>query len=482
MSLFVWVAAAWFGLGASEASAAEPVFVPDFTPVTSDEFAVSVMLQGMVVDQLLRDGDVVLTNAVVAPVLGGAALAGCALRPDCPNDLLPKLPTRIAVVAKVERIGGQLVGNVYLYEVGVQNPVDSLYVPVASGNEHLFAADVSRAVQTLLTRIGPSPEEVLVAAARLIAGQPATTGASPLATPGGAPAPAPAPTTAPAAAPGPPVVPHRYDGSTPHEGDLGPILDGTGITRRHLIGSEGSFRKSGLDPRDWVYRATPHAGRIEVELRAGVGLGDVDRVATVRVETTGGDQTNGWFQEGPVAGRRVRGDLYVGYAPATMVDIGLLAGLQYGHRVLSTGIVILDNAGVVVDEQVANGGDIQAVNLYLQPRVRAYLVPLGPAKPFLFTGADIRIFDRYHIDQPVTVTYPAPPGGVIPGWVGGGGMMIDPGPIVGFFAEGMVIRHFGELASVRTTSLAGPWAHEFDAIAPTTQITVGITGGVQFRL
>jgi hypothetical protein len=178
----------------------------------------------------------------------------------------------------------------------------------------------------------------------------------------------------------------------------------------------------------------------------------------------------------------VRGDGFVGFAPATMIDVGVLAGVQYGRRVLSTGVVAVGPDGEVVDVQVTDSKDISAINFYLQPRVRGYLVPLGPAKPFLFTGADIRIFDGYHIDQSGGRVFPAPEGGVIPGWVGGGGLMIDPGPIVGLFAEGMYIRHFGELSAPRTYNDGAPWPHDYQKLGLTSGITVGVTGGVQFRL
>ena len=479
---------AWFLAAASQA--AEPVFVPDFTPGTNEEFAVTVMLQGLVVDQLLKDGNVVLTNDVVKPILGADRVNGCAVRPECPADLLPELPTRLAVVAKIERMGGTLVGDVGLFQVGTSAPSESLYLAIASGNEHLFATDVSKAVQTLLGKMGPSPESVVVAAARLIAGQPApaptVTGTPAPGTPGtpvpGTPAPgAPVPGGA-VPAPVPNVVSRapikRYDGSTPHTEEIDKIIEGTGVSRRHLLGAEGAFRKSGLDARDWIYRAMPHAGRVIFEVRAGIGLGDTDRIADVYVEREGGDPTNSWFQEGPAPNRRVMGGVFVGFAPATMIDVGILAGPQYAERTLTTGLIDVEE-GAVVNQQAEEQGQINALNVYVQPRVRGYLVPLGPAKPFLFTGLDLRIFNAYEIGAEL---YPEPPGGTIPGWVGGGGMMIDPGPIVGFFAEGMYIRHFGQLSKARSQSLNGPWAHDIQPLDSTSSITVGVTGGVQFRL
>jgi hypothetical protein len=467
-AFFVWLAAG------SVSRAAEPVFVPDFTPGSPNEFALTVMIQGLVVDQLLKDGQMVLTSAVVAPVTG-APVENCAAREGCPADVLPKIPSRIAIVVQVNRVGETLVGNVELYEAAYADHTSVMYVPIAPGNEHLFANEVSGAARDLLAKLGPVPEETVMAATRLVAVQSAA---------GAPPSPAPVAPTAPVPVAGTPAAPpiRRYDGSTPHTGDLGPILEGTGITERHLLGAEGSFRKSGLDPRDWVYKATPHAGRLIFEVRAGIALGDTDRLAQLRIETSNGEQTNGWYQEGPVPGRRVRGDGYVGFAPATMFDIGVLAGVQYGQRALTTGVVVVDADGTRIDEQISDSRDISAINFYLQPRARVYLVPLGPAKPFLFTGADIRVFDRYHIDQSGGRVFPAPDGGVIPGWVGGGGMMIDPGPIVGLFAEGMYIRHFGELSSPRQYNDGEPWPHDYQPLDLTSGVTIGVTGGVQFRL
>lgn len=453
---------------------AEPVFLPDFTPATGDEFNTAVTLQKLVNDQLLADGFIVLTSSVVGPVVGTENIASCALRAGCPTNVLPQVPARIAVVVQIQRVGGSLVGNVDLYENGVASPSQRLYLPIAVGGEAVFSDDVLRETRTLLLKMGPGDEQLVTKAAQWIAGQ---AGPGLVTAP---PAPAPAPAPVPAAVPGTP--PKRFDGSTPHEGDLTAILENSGVTKRHLVGAEGAFRRSGLHPRDWVYRATPHAGRLTFEIRAGMSFGDVDRLAMVRVETQNGEETNAWFQEGPVPGRRTRGEIFIGFAPATMFDFGILAGLQYGRRGISTGIVVLDAEGNVDKEDIAELEDIQAVTFYLQPRIRGYLVPLGPLKPYLTTGADFRFFDGYHLEQPPDLAYPAPSGGFMPGWIGGVGLLIDPGPIVGFFAEGTYIQHFGALSAGRVEEIGGPWPHEFEPLEETTGITLGVVGGVQFRL
>ncbi len=522
------------------AQAAEPIFVPDFTYGTANEFQVAVMVQGMVTDRLLQDGHIVLTNDVVAPVTGAEVITNCSVRADCPSAALPQLPTKVAVVTRVDRVGGNLLGHVELYEQSSAGPIDVRDVPIVAGNEHLFANEVSAATAELLAKVGPSPDTVLMAAARLIAGQPpaavpapapvvpvvpAPVPAGPMGQPPGptpmpTPMPGPVPMTqgpmagqpmpgqpapgqpapvgptgqrpvpaGPAAAGVPSYQPRRYDGSTPHEGSLEPILEGTGIGKRHMIGLEQNFRKSGLDPRDWLFRSMSHSGRFTAEIRAGLGIGDTDRWAAMRVVSSADGSQNATYLESPSPARRPQGSIYIGYAPAAMIDLGVVAGLQWGNRRTSTGVFQTDaNGDLLREPSISEEQEVQAVQLLLQPRVRGYLVPMGPAKPFLFTGAEFRVFNNYLVDQPPNIIYLPPPGGMVPGWVGGGGLLIDPSPIVGLFAEGSYTAHLGSRAGVTAPDPAtgvSPWDAERYPLpdAPAyAKYTVAITGGVQFRL
>jgi hypothetical protein len=238
-----------------------------------------------------------------------------------------------------------------------------------------------------------------------------------------------------------------------------------------------------MDARDWLYRATPHAGRVTFEVRAGLGMGDVDRFADVRAALENGVQTQAWYQEGPSYARRPRGEIFLGYAPLTFLDVGVLFGLQYSGRDLTTGLAragegegeALGSAPVDVSEL----DDIQAVQLHVQPRVRGYLVPTGPAKPYLMTGIEVKVFDTYRIEQPVGVLYPIPPGGSTAGWVGGAGLLIDPSPIMGVFFEGAYIPHFGLRAA---TTSEGLWAGAIPTPQEARGWTASLMGGVQFRL
>ncbi|MFT4624659.1 MAG: hypothetical protein ACI8PZ_003318 [Myxococcota bacterium] len=453
-------------LFSASALAAEPLFVPPFTYATPAEFAVAVMLDGMAQDQLVARGHVVLGGEVVAPVTGDPAITQCALNPTCPGSVMPRLPATLAVVASIGRSGTTLVGHVELHPQSGP-PVDVLDLPIAAGSEHLFATAIVEAVDAALAQLPPAPPDRLLLAARMLAGEAIDLAPpAPLQTAPSTPLPAPSIVQLDDPAPSTPA-PRASGGKLPE-----------GVAPRHLAGSEGHFRKSGLDARDWMYRAMPHAGRFTFEVRAGLGLGDVDRFADVRVEVDGGRQVADWYQEGPDTARRVRGGLFVGYAPYTFLDVGVLVGMQYGGRDLTTGFTrVVD--GEVVSSQATPSPEIQAVQVYLQPRVRGYLAPVGPAKPFVFTGMEVRFFDAYNIEQPDRLVYPVPSGGTMPGWVGGGGLMIDPGPIVGIFFEASYTAHFGG-----RTRLVQEGAWRFRTPSPTEAAgyTVDVSGGVQFRL
>ncbi len=253
-------------------------------------------------------------------------------------------------------------------------------------------------------------------------------------------------------------------------------LADTDLTERHLVGVRQHFLDSGLDVRDWLYQQTPHAGRTIIEVRGGFGIGDTDRIAYVRTFVDPDGTQRQWFQEGPTDGQRVRGELFVGYAPSAWVDVGAVLGLQYGERTLDSGWS--DGAG---------GGrqstdTVQAVQFHLQPRARLYPVRTGPFKPFLFAGVDLRFFDMWRIRPVENITYAQPPGGLAAGPAAGGGLLIDPSPLVGFFAEAAYVAHFGARAGfVQQPSANRPADDGFIDRAPAGYL-VTISGGVQFRL
>ena len=478
------------GLGVCAPSlASEPVLLAPVVPASSDDAGVADVVENQTRERLLSDGWVVLDAETVAPVVNATALDACATEPiPCAQGVLVGLPIRLAIAARLDRIGDTLIGHVEIVAPGGAAPLATVNVPVVPGNEHLFALEVSRLASQATDGMDPASADLLAAAARLIAGPDPAMGsgsgsATPVAPVAPASAPAPAgrdrrasgrpegraPARSPSAGP-PPVV-----GDTVEE-----RIEGTGVRKRRLAGSVRHFMKSGMDPRDYLYRAMPHAGQLILEARAGFGMGDVDRQVLLRIEEQEGALNNAWYREGPAAASNFQGSAYIGFAPVTVLDIGVLVGFQYANRVYDTGTITLDNLGDFDRRMVRAPDVVQALDIIVQPRLRLYVVPVGPAKPYIVGGAELKVFNDYQGND----TFIVPAGGWIQGAVGGGGVLIDPGPVVGLFAEGTYARHFGDRSATITGTSNGSWdwADGEDPPAASNGATVAITGGVQFRL
>jgi len=403
------------------------VLFPDVTPATTSEFALAFMLQELVRHEMEREGHVVLSTKAVRPVVGDAVDA-CADVAKCPFAALQQLPARVSVVIGLVRLEGGLHGEVVFYERGDTAPVETRQYLILPGAEGEFARNLSLVTTDILSLVGPTSTDDIKWAVRLVEDADAAERA--------AQAMEEAAETEEYIEPLPPRPPVE----PVEERDISELsferrLEGTGIFPRHITGSKRHFMKSNLDPRDWLYVAMPHAGRFVFEVRGGMGIGDEDRDADVRVVLDdNNDNVSEWYQEGPTYSERVRGSLYAGYAPTSWLDVGLLFGLQYSQKSLSTGWRPEGS-----DTGSSGQADpVSAVMVYLEPRVRVYPITTGIAKPFLLVAPDFRFFDDFHIIDPTDppVDYPDPTGGVVFGATGGGGLMIDPGPIVGFFAEG----------------------------------------------
>ncbi len=471
------LSALWVGslFLAAPAAAGEPVVFPDVTPGSTSDFALAFMLQEKVLVALERDGHLVLTADAARPVVGGA-LDQCADQPGCPFAALQQLPADVAVVVRVSRADGAVHGEVSVFDSGGTKPLEVRHYIIEPGAENAFAREIAKLTEEVLSLRSPASAGERAAAQALVQ----AASAPPVVTaPTTAPAPVPTPDV-PGPAPATPKPPPARDYATLTFEER---LADTGVEPRHILGSKRHFMKSNLDPRDWLFKSRSHAGRVVIDVRGGYSFGDSDRAADVRVvlDEEGGNASE-WLQEGPRPGNRVRAGLFVGYAPTTWMDFGVLLGLQYSQKYLTTGWRAEGGPA-----RPSNEADpVAALMIDLQARVRFYPAPVGVAKPFLLVGGDLRIFDAFHIIDPAhpfvpstRLDYPDPPGGLIPGVTGGGGLLIDPGTVVGFFVEGTYTHHLGLRAGPAELG-----AKPSDAPTPAepTGYTIGVVGGVQFRI
>jgi len=451
----------------------EVVLVPDFTPGTTSEFSLAFLLQERVIESLSSAGNLVLTGEIVESTVG--PLIACADVPSCPVNELRKLPARLALVVRVSRKEGAVSAEYRIFDRASGEVKDSGSLPIPPGQEQDAVSKLVTAVEAQTEELGPIHSESVTSAQTMITEWERSK------------LPFESPVTLPVEPPKdppkeePPELPPEDPPAKPPElelvSDLEKRLTEAGLQPRHIVGARKSFNKTKLPPRKWFFRNTPHAGRLIIEVRGGIGLGDVDRAADVRAYGALNDgvwtQSGDWFQEGPRKNLRVRGGIYLGYAPTTYFDVGTVIGVQYGQKTLTTAYYDGNTSGEISTDVVS------AVQLYAQPQVRFTIVPLGAVKPYLYVGADLRIFDGYKIVDPPDVDYPEPPFGFVPGPMGGGGICFDPSPIVGICFDGAYTRHFGIRADAAQAGDMPPDAPE----APRgTFGTVGVTGGVQFRL
>lgn len=381
---------------------AEPVLVPDFTPGTTSEFAIAYMLQQTVTAELAARGHFVVTQAGAQTVLGEGALASCADDPTCPLAALPSLPARLAVVVRVRRLGSDVLGEVRVYQTAFPDPVEVWDLVVQSGQEQTFAQGVAGFVDGRSELLGPVDPAVDARARALMADVDAP------------------------AAPGAPAATVE-ETSTASAQDRSPFS----------VGSRRAAEESGLSLDAWVAAARPHAGRLLVEVRGGLRIGDVARSADVQVAATPDLQIESeWFQEGPTSGVAPMVGLAFGVAPVTWLDVAVAGDLVFGRRTVRTAWTL---DGVAQEAGKANGASVM---LAVQPMVRMYAPPVGAGKAMFRAGADLLMFDRYHVDV-AGLDYPEPPGGVVGGPSVGVGVALDPTAGVGTLIEVVGTRHMG---------------------------------------
>jgi hypothetical protein len=438
------------------ASAADAVLLPHVVAIDPEDVDVAAGLHRVVREVLETDDFVVLEPEDVREVLG-EALDVCppAQRTGCVSVALMGIPVRVGVVVRVERrVEGKVV-VVDLVHQGETEPIRSLVLPLVFGEERRIAVQVVLAALDVFEQVGASSPPMVEAARRMAYG-PALIHSGPV------------------------VVSEEedLDEEDPLEADLDeedPFaeeeelerpprraldaevdvmlgrLDDEGVPAsdelppRLFAGARGSYEAREGEAGAWYKRHAPHAGRFIVELRGGLAYGDVKR----RLLTMGAldDQqqlTAVLWEEGPVQGLGGLFELGLGYAPVTFLEIGVVGGMRFVRDEIAIGYM---NEG-----QTPTFGDLTAFDVvrpYVQPRVRAYPVHLGIAKPFVVVGGRFEFVKAWRFNTGTAQPFPRPPGGVLYGIVSGLGLVVDPVPRLGIVIESTLTYNLGTLSNVR---------------------------------
>ena len=201
------------------------------------------------------------------------------------------------------------------------------------------------------------------------------------------------------------------------------------------------YDNSPLTPKDWLAEQRVRTHNLIVNFSSGVAFGDVTRRYDIRV---------GYYQDKNTLIKYgqyeydtfhydsgFQATIGIGFAPAWWLEMALHGGVMLGSKELSTGWEQrhVDNISEVLMEDELAQIPVTAAVAQIEPILRWYMVPTGPVKPYVLTGASIRIFDGYQVPDLENVDYPDRPGGVHIGAMAGGGIAFDSLSPVSVFAE-----------------------------------------------
>lgn len=202
---------------------------------------------------------------------------------------------------------------------------------------------------------------------------------------------------------------------------------------------QDDYLNSPFEVSEWLKVQRIRSNNVLVEIHLGVSFGDVVRRYDTRIgltpqlETYGIYEYDSWISGGP--GVNMGGS--IGYAPTWWLETSIYGGVVLYQKELSTGWEVQEqqNPGVVIEDDSVNYDPTTSAVGHIEPRVRLFMAPSGPVKPYIMGSAFIRIFDGYNPPNLETVNYSPLPGGVHVGATGGIGLAFDSYSPVGVFIE-----------------------------------------------
>ncbi|MGC6507011.1 MAG: hypothetical protein ACON4U_01275 [Myxococcota bacterium] len=379
---------------------ANDILLPSFTPVTLDDFAVA--------ERLERDFLVALRNqnlSVVSPLAlmdeYPDVAIGCAETPECPQILLQRDGSKVLVVASVS--GNSLTTtestvsqeyHIVMKFFGTGNPslIDVKDVRIADSEVDSFLIAMAQDVSVLLQLL-PQQE-----------------------------------------APPEPIIIEKIVEPDSQEDLNTPPPDDRRIMRLPMS-AQAEYKSQRLGPDEWLEAARVRSGNITLELFSGAVFGDVTHRYDTRIGFDNAkDNVFGIYEYDaflPGYGAIFGGA--IGFMPTWWLEISVAGGAALVQKELSTGWELhrADEVGISTypyDPVMAGYGE-------LEPRLRFYVMPTGPVKPYVLLGSTMRFYDGYVVQDEADVDYRNRPGGMHAGIMSGGGFAFDSASPIGVFAE-----------------------------------------------
>ncbi len=453
-------------LAAGTAHANDVLLVPEMQASTEIDPGWARVVQQTVLD-VLRDNGFLVYDAPTVRRVAGGVLDVCpnGEQVRCLRDALQSLPARVGMqltlIASPE--GDSTLGVEFFDELQL-DPVARLDLPIAQGREQRVALQVAMFALDTIADVGVSSPALLEAARRQIDPAPTT--------------PPPTPTTGDlwSTEDGEDEgLPDPADDALEDEEPVKPVVIEDELMPRMIAGSRAAYDARTVRAEEWYTKRTPHAGRVIIELRGGIGHTDVNRYAVSLGAPDGnGDLTTTVWFEGPTAGVGGRIGAFLGYAPLTFFDFGVMAGAWIAEDTITLGYMANGAA-----PELGEPATFAVARPYVQPRVRFWFVPTGPVKPYLAAGVELSFVALWKFAAETTEPFQRPNGGMITSPTGALGVGFDPHPNVGILVEGAFQYHLGPLGRNRN---GGELLGDPPALSAPVGFTIVPEIALQFRL
>lgn len=471
-------------LAPARAIADDVILVPEMQATTDLDPGWAETIQATILQTLTDNGFVVIDAATVRRVAGDV-LDRCAPadRLTCTREALHSTPGSVALqLALVSTPEGGAEISVEFYAETQPEPVRQLSLPIEMGKERRIALQIAMFALDVVNEVGPSSPGVVQAARTLVGSARPTPqpGSSEIKVYGSMENPALPPEEEPEDLLADDPEEDLSDPDSIEEDE--PIPTGPKeeeLPNRLLSGVRRAYDDREDPAAAWYKKRSPHAGRFLIELRGGFGHSDLNRQAYSLADLDAADEIEAlYWTEGPIQTIGGRVDGFIGYAPATMLDFGVVVGVD-----IASDIVVL---GIMEEGQDAEFGEPEKFTVarpVVQPRLRLWPVQLGPVKPYIAVGMEFKFVGDWTFDVEGGQPLARPPGGVVYSVVGGLGLSFDPHPRVGILLGADLQYHLGKLAKTRevSTDPEGPSGNPFP-----TSVGAGFTIlpglGVQIRL
>ena len=205
---------------------------------------------------------------------------------------------------------------------------------------------------------------------------------------------------------------------------------------------------SGEKAERWLQTRKPRNKTGSIDVSGGMSSGDLHRQYDVRVAIS----QDGWSELGRYESDIVRADygkhinVALGYNIGEYIEVSFLGGIQAAKKTMSSGWELYAsdlNTSDLVDVDNHDHGTVNAYQGVISPRLRLFLLPVGPVKVYGMGGMQLLIADGFHVPDLQRVDYPDHPSKTLFGASYGGGVMVDPQSYLGIFAEFEVVNWLG---------------------------------------